>query len=115
MSGSGPRARIRPTPDSRSRQVRLGNTTANLCATSTCCAVARAPRRDRTFDRPTGTFFRPRHAGNFRVCDWRWTHERSVTFRFADDAADVGKRSLAWTSESAERAALQAVLRPHRV
>ena len=55
------------------RPARSANTTASSCATRTCCAAARAPRRARTCARPTAISFRRTRAGSSPACASRAT------------------------------------------
>src|SRR5690349_7307882 len=62
--GSGPRAPTCHIQDSSLLLAWLVSTTENLCVTNLCFAGAPGPRPQATFGRATGTFFRPRRAGN---------------------------------------------------
>ena len=61
------RLRALPRLPARGRRGRA-STTASSCATSTCCAAARAPRRRATSARPTATSSRPTRAGSSPGC-----------------------------------------------
>ncbi len=76
MCGNGLPPITTPTRAIERGEVRWESTTASSCATSLCCAAARAPHHKAIFAPLTATSFHPMRSGNLVAFAWRETTGR---------------------------------------